>query len=242
MLDDLLSAFAFLTILPLRRGAGGFGSQPGRMYSYFPLVGLLIGAVAALVASIRFLPGDVVAFLALAAWVGLTGGLHLDGLADSCDGLLPSVTPERRREILKDVHAGSWAIVGIALVLIGKWAALRSVPPALLLIPPVAGRWAIVLAAVIFPRASATGLAAQFGAGFGRAQVITSSAIAILTIAALAVLLGWSLLALVAIPPLMVVSFGGWAARRLGGGLTGDVYGALCELVELICLICITIR
>jgi adenosylcobinamide-GDP ribazoletransferase len=237
MIDGLLSAFSFLTILPVGRPAGAFTSQPGAMFSYFPLVGLLIGAVAGLVASIRFLPGDLTAFLTLAAWVALTGGLHLDGLADACDGLLSTASPECRLEIMKDPRAGSWAVIGVSMLLLGKWVALRAVPPALLLIPPIAGRWAMALAAAAFPGARTSGLAAGFRVGFGRRQFIAASAVTVVLIAALGAILGWHLIALLAIPPLVVLAVGGWAARRLGGGLTGDVYGALCELVELICLI-----
>src|SRR5258708_26837462 len=105
MLDSLVLAFTFLTTLPLgwlRRNAQ---SVPGKMFSYFPLVGLVIGIVVSLVASIGFLPRDLTAFLALTVWVGLTGGLHLDGLADSCDGLLASVSPERRLDVMKDPPA-----------------------------------------------------------------------------------------------------------------------------------------
>src|SRR5215467_4699426 len=159
MLNDLRSAFGFLTILPV---AGLPSSQPGKMFSYFPLVGLVIGIIISLVDSITFLPRDLTAFLTLAAWVALTGGLHLDGLADSCDGLLSTTSPERRLEIMKDPRAGSWAVIGVVLVLLGKWAALRSLPPVFLLVPPIAGRWSMVLATAIFPNARSSGLSAQF--------------------------------------------------------------------------------
>src|SRR5258708_20357268 len=126
--------------------------------------------IVAIVTSIRVLPGDLIAFLALFTWVALTGGLHLDGLADSCDGLLATVTPERRLEIMKDPRAGSWAVAGIALLLLGKWIALRDVQPALLILPPVLGRWAMVLAAAGFPTARTSGLAPPFPQGLAPSQ------------------------------------------------------------------------
>ncbi|HVO70340.1 MAG TPA: adenosylcobinamide-GDP ribazoletransferase [Aggregatilineaceae bacterium] len=246
MFDGLLFAFTFLTVLPVgklplgNRLARSVDSPPGRMYSFFPLVGLVIGVIVCLTASLSFLPRDLAAFLALAAWVGLTGGLHLDGLADSCDGLLATVTPERRLEIMKDPRAGSWAVIGIVLVLLGKWVALRSVAPALLLIPPVLGRWSMVLTAAAFPSARSTGLAAQFRAGLGRSQVGIATAITLAIGIAVSLARGWPILLLVGIAPIMIWGGGSWAAKRLGGGLTGDVYGALCELVELVCLICLS--
>src|SRR5579859_2677783 len=146
MLDGLLSAFTFLTVLPLGWLSRARGSdqlaQPGKMFSFFPLVGLIIGIIVSIAGSFSFLPKELSAFMALTAWVALTGGLHLDGLADSCDGLLATVTPQRRLEIMADPRAGSWAVIGVALVLLGKWTALRSLPSAVLLVPPIAGRWA----------------------------------------------------------------------------------------------------
>src|SRR5260221_11368317 len=132
MLDELLLAFTFLTTLPLGRLRRDADSVPGKMFSFVALVGLVIGIIVSLVASIGFLPRDLATFVALAVWVALTGGLHLDGLADSCDGLLATVSPERRLEIMKDPRAGSWAVIGVVLLLLGRWVARGSRSPAIL--------------------------------------------------------------------------------------------------------------
>jgi adenosylcobinamide-GDP ribazoletransferase len=239
MIADFVTALTFLTILPAPQQATS--AAPGRAFSFFPLVGLIIGAIVALVASIRFLPSDLVAFLALLVWVALTGGLHLDGFADSCDGLLATVSPERRLDIMKDSRAGSWAVIGVVLLLLGKWVALRTILPLLLLVPPVAGRWAMVLAVAAFPGARSSGLATYFRAGFGRTQLVAASVTALLIMALVGILADWRVILAVAAAPLLAVVGGRWAANRLGGGLTGDVYGALCELVELVCLILLCI-
>lgn len=232
MIDDLRRAFAFLTVLPVGYPAGG---QPGRMFAFAPLVGLCIGAAVAAVASIASLPGDLKAFLALLAWAALTGGLHLDGFGDACDGLLATTAPERRLEIMKDPRAGSWAVVGLTLLLLGKWSALRGIDaPLLLMLPPVVGRWAMTLAAWAFPYARTSGVGGYFREGLGAAQV----AAATLTAGAgTVVLAGAPGLAILVAALAVVIAVGRWAAARLGGGLTGDVYGALCELTELACLI-----
>jgi adenosylcobinamide-GDP ribazoletransferase len=243
MLDPLIFAFTFLTVLPLGWLSRSSNASPGKMFSFFPVVGLVIGIIVSLVASIGFLPKDLTAFLTLVVWVGLTGGLHLDGLADSCDGLLATVSPERRLEIMKDPRAGSWAVVGIVLTLLGKWIALRTLSstPALLVIPPIAGRWAMVLAVAAFPNARSSGLAAQFRVGFGRDQVVIASALAIILTLICGALFGWQNLIALIIAPITSLLIGRWAANRLGGGLTGDVYGAICELTELLCLIGLSI-
>jgi adenosylcobinamide-GDP ribazoletransferase len=232
MWADLAGAFAFLTILPIRAKSG----TSGRIFAYFPLVGLVIGAIVALVASIPFLPRDAVGFLALLVWVALTGALHLDGFADACDGLLSTTTVERRLEIMKDPRTGSWAVVGVVLLLLGKWVAIRDVPPLLLIAPPALGRCAMVFAAYAFPNARTSGSGAHFRKGLERSQVIVAVVLTALILAPLVVVGGLCVtLALVAMW-IVVAGVGVWAARRLGGGLTGDVYGAICELTELVTL------
>jgi len=229
-LIDAASAFAFLTVLPAR----WFTSEkPGRIFAWFPLVGLTIGVLLAGVASVAFLPPDVTRFVTLAAWVVLTGGLHLDGFADSCDGLLATTTPERRLEIMKDPRAGSWAVAGVVVLLLGKWAALGSIAPMWLIAAPVAGRWAMAVAVYAFPNARPGGMGAYMRVGLGRLQI----ALATLTAAIVAVALGWQAAPALGASLGAVMLIGRWAAGRLGGGLTGDVYGALCELAELVCLL-----
>jgi adenosylcobinamide-GDP ribazoletransferase len=233
MWADMRAALSFLTILPLGNAQG---RKPGWSFAWYPLVGLLIGAALALTAALSPLHGGITSFLVLLAWVVITGGLHLDGFGDACDGLLAAVEPARRLAIIKDPRAGSWAVVGLALLLLGKWTALAAVPPALLILPPVVGRWAMVIAAYSFPYARQTGLGAYFRDGLGRAQVITATAVALLAAAASAreVVPLWTAFIIGGVTVFVV---GKWAAKRLGGGLTGDVYGALCELTELLCLL-----
>jgi adenosylcobinamide-GDP ribazoletransferase len=233
MLADVRAALAFLTVLPF---AYPEGRKAGYSFAWFPLVGLLIGVVLVGVLSFPFQSPDARAFVALAAWVILTGGLHLDGFGDSCDALLAVTTPERRLEIMKDPRAGSWAVVGLILLLLGKWTLLRDVPPVLMLLPPIAGRWAMALAAYAFPYARSSGLGAYFRDGLGRAQVLTASIVALMVIVMIALVVNQRAWLMLFTPPLIVFFSGRWAAHRLGGGLTGDVYGAICELTELICL------
>ncbi|NLF74585.1 MAG: adenosylcobinamide-GDP ribazoletransferase, partial [Chloroflexi bacterium] len=154
---DLRGALAFLTILPVGWPHNG---RPGRSFAYYPLVGLIVGTAVSVVASIRFLSADLGAFLALLTWVVLTGGLHLDGFGDACDGLLATVEPEHRLEIMKDPRTGTWAVAGLVLLLLGKWIALRSISAHLLILPPIIGRWAMVLAVYYFPYARSSGTGA----------------------------------------------------------------------------------
>jgi adenosylcobinamide-GDP ribazoletransferase len=234
MWSDIRAAFAFLTILPVGYPAD---RKPGYSFAYFPLVGLLIGLALAGVALIP-LPLDLHAFAVLLFWIGLTGGLHLDGFGDSCDGLLATTTPERRLEIMKDPRTGTWAVVGLILLLMCKWLLLKSLlsisPQWIgLILLPVVGRLALVIAAAGFPYARSSGLGGYFRDGLGRPQVIIALSTTLLLTVASTLVLGWRGIALFGLPFLVVIVIGHWAAKRLGGGLTGDVYGALCELTEL---------
>lgn len=233
MWADIRAAFSFLTILPLGYAEG---RKPGWSFAWYPLVGLVIGLVLVLVASLSPFAEGTTAFLVLLAWVVITGGLHLDGFGDSCDGLLATVEPARRLEIMKDPRAGSWAVVGLLLLLLGKWTAISGQSPLLLVLPPLVGRWAMVIAVYSFPYARSSGLGGYFRDGLGRPQVIVATASALLA-AAVIVDEALPLLVIFGIAGMTVFIVGRWAAKRLGGGLTGDVYGALCELTELGCLL-----
>lgn len=237
MWADIRSAFSFLTIIPL---SFGDGRRPGWSFAWFTLVGAAVGGVLALFAEFAPLTTSVSAFVVLLAWVVLTGGLHLDGFGDSCDGLIATVAPERRLEIMKDPRTGSWAVLGLILLLLGKWTTIPTIAPALLILPPVMGRWTMVMAAYTFPYARQTGTGGYFRDGLGRTQVITATVIA-LAVMALAARAVAPLLVALAAGLLTLSIVGRWAASRLNGGITGDVYGALCELTELICLLGLSI-
>ena len=190
-----------------------------------------MGALLVAIANYSPFDRELSAFVILLVWVLISGGLHLDGFGDSCDGLLAAVEPEERRRIMRDPRAGMWAVCGTSLLLLGKWLAIRAAPAHMLILAPVLGRWALVLAAYAFPAISETGLAATFRDGLGRRQVLIAAlwvVILLTKVELTALALGSCVFTLV---------FGWWAARRLGGGLSGDIYGAVCELTELLSLL-----
>jgi adenosylcobinamide-GDP ribazoletransferase len=236
LIIDILCAFSLLTILPVPFRWLDAQRPPARAMAAYPFVGLALG-IAFTLASVLlqpWLPALVAAALIVATWALLTGGLHLDGWADCCDALPATVSRERRLEILKDPRLGSFGGAGLTLLLLIKFAALASLPhanPALILAPTL-GRWAIVNVAAMFPLARPDGMAAQFRTGLGRRELIWAA----LTTAIVCGAAGWiGLLAFVG-AALAALAFGRWAASRLGG-VTGDVYGATCELVESVVLV-----
>lgn len=230
MWRDVVGAFAFLTIFPLYLEPQ---RKPGYSVLYYPLVGLVIGLLLAGIALLDIFSPLGTAFLVVLAWVVITGGLHLDGWADSCDALFATVTPERRLEIMRDPRVGAWAAIGVGLILLGKWSFIPSVEPIQLLLPPIVGRWVMVIAIVAWPYARLSGLGRYFGEDATWTGVVLGGVFTIGVSVVLAPLV-------LAVVPLVLL-LGAWAAQRLGGGLTGDSYGGLCEVTELLCLIVLSV-
>lgn len=236
---SLRSALAFLTTLPIPADdldSADFAGA-GR---WFALVGVVIGATLVALAwlTTRLWPRELAAALAVAAWVALTGGLHLDGALDSFDALAAAVPPARRLEILKDVHAGTFAVVGAVLLLLLKWvavAALIESRPVGLLLPPVAGRAAMAWAQRHWPYARPQGLGTLLPAVPGALWLNG------ITLALVALALGPHGLLAAAVALSLAHLLASWIAGRLGGGLTGDSYGTVCELTELSTLLALTV-
>ena len=220
-------------------GSTALSTSWGRATAWYPAVGLVLGAILVVLDwGFRWLlPAGVASALLLAAWVALTGALHLDGLIDCCDGLLAPVPRERRLEILRDVHAGAFGIVGVVLLLLTRYAALVALPgdirlPALLLVPTLA-RWCMTAAVLLYPYArTGSGLGRKAKTGAGRAQLTIATATMLLVcgFAGLAGL-GWAALLLLLVTVTGSFLLAQWIRSRLGG-LTGDAYGAICELAE----------
>jgi adenosylcobinamide-GDP ribazoletransferase len=225
----LLVACRYLTTLPLPRGTGG--GDLGRAAAWFPAIGLLLGlllAAGGLVAE-RALPPLVGAVLLVALWAVLTGGLHLDGLADAADGLGAGWTPEERLAIMRDARTGAYGATAIGLVLAAKVAALASLPADLvwrgLLVAPVLGRLGPVLLARACPPARGEGAGHAFALTVTPAALTGAAAIAAAATLMVAGPWGAMLLALIGAGTL---GFGLYLRVRLGG-VTGDCLGALVE-------------
>ena len=242
-MSGLRSAIAFLTVVPTgsRPRPAGLASARG----WFPTVGLLLGALVALLdvlirwgftAGSPFDPSITVVALSSVAIVAalglLTRALHLDGFMDTCDALLGGSSPGDRMRILKDPNAGSFAVVGAVCLLLLKVAAISLLVGhsrlAVLILTPCLSRWSMLLTMEAFPYVRSDGLGAAFLARTGVGQLAFGSG---LTVAAGLCLAGpWSVL-MIAFAGLVAWTIGICASRLLGG-MTGDVYGAVNETVE----------
>lgn len=228
----LLLAIQFLTRLPAPALTSLAPEDWGRSALAYPLVGLLIGALLAMLQFALSLSDPLLqAALLLTAWVLLTGGLHLDGLADSADAWVGGHGDrDRTLEIMKDPRSGPAAVSAIVLVLLLKFAALAVLlrsgsRPALVLVP-LLGRAALLGLLLSTPYVRAGGMGAAIAGHLPR-----KTALALL----LALAVGLCFLAEVwkAVLAVLAVSF---LLRRALlarlGGVTGDTLGATVELSE----------
>lgn len=229
-------AFGLMTTLPFKLPEDWSAGDSGRAAVWYPFVGLVIGALTWLAwkgASLRF-PPLVTGTLTLVVWVVLTGGLHLDGLADCCDGLFASLPPERRLEIMKDPHVGAFGAIGLILILFLKAAVLTSLTPASslgILLAASLARWCL-LPAGLRPLARPSGMGADFVAGLRRSSMILGAIIPLM----LAILLGLRGV-LSSLAGVGVAGFILWLAKSRIGGITGDVFGMIVEIVEVVVLL-----
>ncbi len=247
----MLAALGFLTPFGPARAP-----SPAAL-RWFPLVGAAAGAVVGLVwwAASKGWHGPLVpAALAVAADLVVTGMLHVDGLADSADGLLPHLSRERRLEVMSQPDVGAFGMAATIAVLLLRVAALDALRPDIALVVGVwcVSRSLVVVAMLVLPYARATGdlatgdlatggLATAFlGGGVAGAALAASVGVAAGT--SLAVWAGGAPAgagvgaAVVSVAALL------WVARRRLGGFTGDVLGAAVVVSETAALLVAGVR
>ena len=239
----LITAFIFLTRLPMPQLDEISPQDSGRALPMFPWVGLAIGTIIALSAWLlsSLFPPQIVAALTLITWVLCSGGLHIDGLADSADGWLSGASGERLLNIMKDPHCGSAGVMMVVLLLIAKFSALSHLieqgffwP---LMIAPLIGRAAPLGLFLTTPTVNPTGLA-QYFIEYASLNALKKSITAALLICI--VVLNWQVgLLCIAVSAIVISALRQLMLARLGGH-TGDTLGATIEVTELCVLIAAT--
>ncbi len=236
-MSELLAAFQFLSILPAVIRRPFTEKELGRSVGYYPLVGLAIGSVLFGVMNgiSHFFSFQVSAAVILVLWVIITRAIHLDGFLDTCDGLFGGFTPEKRLLIMRDSRVGAFALVGGGVLLIAMFSAIESTNNKVysLLLAPVFGRWALSFAVVAFPYARPEGMGRVIKDNSHWPQLLLAS----FTTLVIAWFVGqW--LALIVFGLVLILSFL-WLryVLRLIPGLTGDIYGATCVMIEVLVLI-----
>ena len=228
-----LLALQFLTCLPVRLRAAPQPADWGRSALAYPLVGLIIGL---LLAGLQHLLGHadplLQAALLIAAWVLVTGGLHLDGLADSADAWVGGHgDSERTMAIMKDPRSGPAAVSTLVLTLLLKFAALAVLAKAgagpALLLAPLLGRSSLVTLLLTTPYVRPGGMGSAISAHLPRVAAVL---VLFLTVAGGLLAGKAGALALAAALAMWVILR--WMMMRRLGGMTGDTLGAAVELTE----------
>ncbi|MBI2217634.1 MAG: adenosylcobinamide-GDP ribazoletransferase [Candidatus Rokubacteria bacterium] len=238
MSQGLLAATRYLTIVPVPGASRGGLESVGRAAPWFPVVGLFIGAVLLLVegATAWLFPPLLASLLVVTAWKLLTGGLHLDGLADCLDGLVGH-DPAHRLAIMRDSRIGAFGAIGLILFLLLEVAALAEIGRVerwrALVAAPVIGRAVPALLGRLFPPARSDGQGAAF-----RGALVSAAAPIGIAVAALVAVLALGAFGVVALAVALLAACGlaGFLVTRLGG-ITGDVLGAAVEIAELAVLL-----
>jgi adenosylcobinamide-GDP ribazoletransferase len=238
--NNFLQALSFLTILPGGHFSFWEEKKLARSMAFFPLVGLIIGLILALGYYLFsfFFSRSLVLWLTIGLLSVLTRGLHLDGFADTMDGLASGGPKEKILEVMRDSRIGAFGVIGLIMLIGAKYLALDQIPdpsiPYTLILMTVMGRNAMVMVCYRSPYARPEGgLAKPFTENLGVREITFSLATAF-SIALLVmgmkggvVFLGIGIFSL---------GYRYFFIRKLLG-VTGDILGAANELAELLCLL-----
>ncbi|MDN3509691.1 MAG: adenosylcobinamide-GDP ribazoletransferase [Candidatus Jettenia sp.] len=268
-MNNFLWALKFLTIIPIDREDRIKPKSMGSVVSWFPTVGLCIGIFLSTTCLLFYLffPPRIADALIIVVYIAITGAFHLDGFADTCDGIWGGRNKEKRLEIMKDSRIGSFGAVGlicllglkyISLVSIAETYAIRnspfdvctryvscSIPTVLmntcaaLMVMPVVGRWAQVCAAGLSSYARSESGTGSFILNTTTARhVIYTSFLPLLLLWFFYNLNGVMILAIIIAFTLIWV----WYIKKKIGGMTGDTLGATHEIIELVFLLSVCLQ
>jgi len=234
----------FLTRIKIRQQSEWSAEEFGKSVKFFPLVGVVLGLILAAAAYILlvllpvltiYLPLHLTASILLILSVVLTGGLHCDGFMDTMDGIFSGRERERMLEIMKDSCVGSNAVMAFVLFMLTKWSLLLDMSGGQLIVAlfvmPIIARMAMVIGITLFPYARPEGIGKAFAVHANKKSLLYAVLFTLIFI------LPFGFAAIISLVSVFIFAllFGRYTTRILGG-LTGDVYGALTELSELLVL------
>lgn len=243
-MDSFFIGLQFLTRIHIVKQTVWTEESFGKSVRYFPLVGLVLGLLYGACCIVPVLLAEhfgwllpyhlMAAVLAVLPFLA-TGGIHCDGLMDTVDGIFSGRDRDRMLEIMKDSRSGSFGVVAFAILLLVQYAVLMDLPmtivPSAMLAMPIIGRLMMVFGICLFPYARPEGMGKAFSE-YGTKKCFAGVFCYTLVILCL---IGWKALVAAGVAFLFSWLFGQHVTRLLGG-LTGDVYGAICTVSELLVL------
>lgn len=244
-MKGFIYALQLLTIIPVKVKAAPVDRELGRSTAFFPLAGAVQGLflVGANLIFSRFLPTEIASVFILITLILTNGGFHLDGFADTIDGLAGGNTREERLDIMRDSAIGAIGVVALIVLLLTKFLAINSLQAGIknhiLFLIPVIGRWSMVPMAYWADYARPTGgLGRTFTEHTGLRELLTATSFALLLSVIFMKQAGVAYLIILLISAYMVTLY----FRKKLGGVTGDVFGFQSEISEVIYLVLVTFK
>lgn len=244
-MHDFITGLQFLTRIRIINQTEWSPERFGRSVKYFPLVGAVLGLLLSFSAHLLqsllpavgiYVPPHLIAAILLALTIILSGGLQCDGFMDTMDGLFSGRSRERMLEIMKDSRIGANGVMAFVLLVLIKWSLLLDISPMnlplALFFMPIFGRLAMVIGITCFPYARPDGIGKAFALYANRKSLLIAL---ILTLLLILPLSGKAIVGLI-LTGLATYLLGRYVTKILGG-LTGDVYGALTEMIEILVLL-----
>jgi adenosylcobinamide-GDP ribazoletransferase len=222
----------------------------GKSVRFFPLIGAVLGCIYSVVAMMLlwflpsfgiFIPHHLTHVLFVSMPIILTGGIHCDGFMDTVDGIFSGRDRERMLEIMKDSCTGAFGVVAFVLLMMFQYGAVSDVSmedlPVALFVMPIISRMMMVFTITIYPYARKEGMGKAFS------EYTNKKTLGVVFLYGLALVLPWGVNALIAVlvSLLFTMCFCNYVTKKIGG-VTGDVYGAVCTLCELLVMIAFTCK
>ena len=239
-----ITGLQFLTRIHISKQSEWSPESFGRSVKFFPLIGGILGIILVMINHLFaeylpftgfYMPPHVLTTLLIVANIILTGGLHCDGLMDTMDGIFSGRGRERMLEIMKDSRVGANGVMAFVLLIILKWSLIMDLSPlslpTALLAMPILGRFAMVIGITVFPYARPDGIGKAFAQYADKSTLYIGLLLTLLII----VPLGKQAIVSLAIVTICTMLFARFVTNLLGG-LTGDIYGAISEIAEILVL------
>ena len=239
-MKGLMILFQFMTRLPIPGKPKYDADKMGKSFRFFPIIGLVIGIILYVAYSGLSMYIDnkyALALLVVLLEVVLTGGLQIDGLADTFDGIFSYRSKHRMLEIMRDSRLGTNGALALIIYFLLKVFLLVEIGFGALLIIPIIGRLNAVVNAAVVPYARPTGMGKEIVKNTDKAGALTALIITLGATYGMTVVIGnvvaWSIVILVTVA--LGIYFAKLMERKIGG-ITGDTLGAVVELSEIVAL------
>ncbi len=244
-IQQFVFAIQFLTRIPVPVKINYKDELPAKSMAYYPLVGAVLGIVLICIDIIisGLFPHSIVNILILIIFIYLTGGLHLDGFMDSIDGLFSGRGEDRVLEIMHDSRTGAFGVIAVILLILLKYLLLVELVtiyryPVIFLMP-VISRWHLVFAANNYPLAGGSKLGSNFSKYLTWKQLAAATFWLILLAVLVYIITGFPpcfIIIIFTVCWLFTLLFARYVQKKIEG-LTGDIYGAINELLEVLVLL-----